>query len=88
VVSDRTAEKTTSELFEALGSSLDASVVLKNAYPLLSRLISADYGALGVSSSGRVEDFAWSVAELPPSFFGVARRIIASFSRSGLMSLL
>jgi DNA-binding CsgD family transcriptional regulator len=69
VVSDRTAEKTTSELFEALGSSLDASVVLKNAYPLLSRLISADYGALGVSSSGRVEDFAWSVAELPPSFF-------------------
>ncbi len=69
VVSERTAEKVTSELFEALGSSLDISVVLENAYPLLSRLISADYGALGVSSSGKVEDFAWNVAELPSAFF-------------------
>lgn len=68
-MSERTAEKVTSELFEALGSSLDVSVVLQNAYPLLSRLISADYGALGVSSSGKVEDFAWNVAELPSAFF-------------------
>ncbi|RYZ07374.1 MAG: LuxR family transcriptional regulator [Myxococcales bacterium] len=68
-MSERTAEQVTSELFEALGASLDVSVVLENAYPLLSRLISADYGALGVSSSGKVEDFAWSVAELPPAFF-------------------
>jgi DNA-binding CsgD family transcriptional regulator len=69
MVVERTAEKVTLELFEALGSSLDISVVLERAYPLLARLISADYGALGVSSSGKVEDFAWNVAELPPAFF-------------------
>jgi hypothetical protein len=40
------------QLLEALGSSLDLRVVLKAAYPLLTRLVPADYGALGVSASG------------------------------------
>jgi DNA-binding CsgD family transcriptional regulator len=57
------------QLLEALGSSLDIGVVLKAAYPLLTRLLPADYGAVGVSASGRPEDFEWSVAELPDAFF-------------------
>ena len=57
------------QLLEALGSSLDISVVLKTAYPLLKRLVPADYGALGVSATGLPEDFKWSVAELPDAFF-------------------
>lgn len=57
------------QLFEALGASLDIRVVLKAAYPLLTRLVPADYGALGVSASGRPEDFQWTVAELPEAFF-------------------
>jgi DNA-binding NarL/FixJ family response regulator len=57
------------QLLEALGSSLDIRVVLQTAYPLLKRLVPADYGALGVSATGRPEDFQWSVAELPDTFF-------------------
>jgi DNA-binding CsgD family transcriptional regulator len=57
------------ELLEALGSSLDLRLVLERTYPLLTRLVPADYGALGVSASGRPEDFAWSVAEIPSAFF-------------------
>ena len=57
------------QLLEALGSSLDIRVVLQAAYPLLTRLVPADYGALGVSASGEPEDFQWSVAELPDAFF-------------------
>jgi DNA-binding CsgD family transcriptional regulator len=61
--------KVTFELLEALGSSLDIGVVLERAYPLLLDLVPADYGALGISSTGRPEDYAWRVAELPPAFF-------------------
>ncbi|HWA75639.1 MAG TPA: helix-turn-helix transcriptional regulator [Polyangiaceae bacterium] len=57
------------QLFEALGSSLSMNVVLERAYPLLTRLVPADYGALGVSSSGRPEDYAWTVAQIPAAFF-------------------
>ncbi|MFT3772749.1 MAG: helix-turn-helix transcriptional regulator [Minicystis sp.] len=57
------------ELFEALGSSLDIGVVLERAYPALLQLVPADYGALGISSTGRPEDYAWIVARLPPAFF-------------------
>jgi DNA-binding CsgD family transcriptional regulator len=56
-------------LVEALGSSLDMKVVLERAYPLLLALVPADYGALGISSTGRPEDFVWTVARLPPAFF-------------------
>jgi DNA-binding CsgD family transcriptional regulator len=57
------------ELFEALGASLDVRTILKTAYPLLTRLIPADYGALGVSSTAKAEGFEWNVAELPEVFF-------------------
>jgi hypothetical protein len=43
----------TIELLEALGSSLDIRVILERAYPALLRLVPADYGALGSSSSGK-----------------------------------
>jgi DNA-binding CsgD family transcriptional regulator len=61
--------KVAHELFEALGSSLSMKLVLERAYPLLTRLVPADYGALGVSSSGTPEDYAWTVADIPESFF-------------------
>jgi DNA-binding NarL/FixJ family response regulator len=61
--------KVTLRLLEALGSSLDIRVVLKEAYPLLTLLAPADYGALGVSPSARPEEFEWTVAELPAAFF-------------------
>lgn len=57
------------ELLEALGSSLDVREVLKTAYPLLTRLAPADYGALGVSGSANPADFEWTVAALPATFF-------------------
>jgi DNA-binding CsgD family transcriptional regulator len=59
----------TLELLEALGSSLDIRLVLERAYPLLLQLISADYGAVGISSSGRAEDYEWIVARMPAAFF-------------------
>jgi DNA-binding CsgD family transcriptional regulator len=61
--------RATLALVEALGSSLDIREVLERAYPLLLSLAPADYGALGISSTGRPEDFAWTVAQIPPSFF-------------------
>jgi len=62
--------KATLELLEALGSSLDIRTVLERAYPPLLELVPADYGALGISSSGRPEDYEWMVAKIPPAFFG------------------
>ena len=57
------------DLAEALGSSLDIRVVLERAYPLLLRVVDADYGALGISPSGDPRDFEWQVAGLPAAFF-------------------
>src|SRR5687768_9968765 len=59
----------TLDLLEALGSSLDIRLVLERAYPLLLSLVPADYGALGISSSGKPEDYEWIVAQIPPAFF-------------------
>jgi DNA-binding CsgD family transcriptional regulator len=56
-------------LLEALGSSLDIRLVLERAYPLLLQLVSGDYGALGISSSGRSDDYEWIVAKIPTAFF-------------------
>lgn len=56
-------------LAEALGSSLDIRLALERAYPLLLRVVDADYGALGISPSGDPRDFEWQVAGLPPAFF-------------------
>lgn len=87
MVSERTAENLTLRLFEALGSSLDIAVVLKEAYPLLAQLVSADYGALGISSSGKAADFAWTVAELPPAFFAAYPEMAAhDFVRDAVFS--
>lgn len=63
------AENATSNLLEALGSSLDIRLVLERAYPFLLQLVPADYGALGVSSTGRPEDYEWTVANMPAAFF-------------------
>jgi DNA-binding CsgD family transcriptional regulator len=59
----------TLELLDAIGSSLDIRVVLERAYPLLLELVPADYGALGISSSGRPEDYEWIVSHIPQAFF-------------------
>ncbi|MEO7033363.1 MAG: LuxR C-terminal-related transcriptional regulator [Polyangiaceae bacterium] len=63
------ADRVALQLLEALGSSLDVRAVLQEAYPFLTRLVPADYGALGVSSTAKSQDFEWVVAELPSSFF-------------------
>lgn len=57
------------DILEALGSANDVTAVMKEAYPLIGRLIPADYAAFGVCRSGRLPDYEWTVAELPASFF-------------------
>jgi DNA-binding CsgD family transcriptional regulator len=57
------------QILEALGSSLCLGTVFERTYPLLGQLVPADYGALGVSASGRPADYAWVVARMPPAFF-------------------
>src|SRR4051812_14406217 len=49
-------QKAERELRDALGSSLNIHSVLDSAYPHLLSLVDADYGALGISSSGKPED--------------------------------
>jgi DNA-binding CsgD family transcriptional regulator len=61
--------KVTLQILEALGSSLCIATVFERGYPLLGQLIPADYGALGVSSSGQPADYVWTVARMPPAFF-------------------
>ena len=76
----------TLDLCEALGSALDIKLVLERAYPLLSQLIPADYGALGISSSGRAEDYEWLVARIPPAFFAAYPEMAAhDFVRSSVL---
>jgi len=78
-------DKVAAQLFEALGSSLDVRSILKEAYPLLTRLVPADYGALGVSGSPEAEGFEWTVAELPPAFFASYAEMAAhDFVRSAV----
>jgi DNA-binding CsgD family transcriptional regulator len=78
-------DRLTAQLFEALGSSLDVRTILKEAYPLLTRLVPADYGALGVSGSPDAEGFEWTVAELPSAFFASYAEMAAhDFVRSAV----
>jgi DNA-binding CsgD family transcriptional regulator len=78
-------DKLTAQLFEALGSSLDVRTILKEAYPLLTRLVPADYGALGVSGSPEADGFEWTVAELPAAFFASYAEMAAhDFVRSAV----
>jgi DNA-binding CsgD family transcriptional regulator len=65
----RSEAQATLDLVEALGSSLDLRTVLERAYPLLLRLVPADYGALGISTSGLPQDYEWLVQNIPPAFF-------------------
>jgi DNA-binding CsgD family transcriptional regulator len=75
VMSRSRERKAVLALIEALGSSLDLRVVLERAYPRLTQLVPADYGALGVSSSGRPEDYEWMVMKIPPAFFAAYREM-------------
>jgi DNA-binding CsgD family transcriptional regulator len=54
---------------DALGSSLDIQQVLKTAYPLLQRVVPADYAALGITVPGNPQAFDWLVADMPQTFF-------------------
>lgn len=74
---ERVDRKAIFALVEALGSSLDIHVVLERAYPLLLRLVPADYGALGISSSGDPRDFRWLVAGIPSAFFAAYAEMAA-----------
>jgi DNA-binding CsgD family transcriptional regulator len=67
--SEKREREATIDLMEAIGSSLDIRLMLERAYPALLRLVPADYGALGISSSGKPEDYQWMVAKLPQAFF-------------------
>lgn len=58
------------DLNDALHASLDLHAVLRDAYPLLFRLVGADYGALAVTRSARVDDYEWIVQNLPQDFLG------------------
>src|SRR6478609_4223525 len=79
------ADKVALQLLEALGSSLDVQAVLTEAYPLLARLVPADYGAVGVSPTARPQDFQWAIAELPSSFFAAYSEMAAhDFVRSSV----
>jgi len=73
------------ELIEALGSSLDLRVVMERAMPILQLLVPADYCALGVSSSGRPEDYEWIAVDLPLAFFAAYPEMApADFVRKSL----
>ncbi|HEX5754530.1 MAG TPA: LuxR C-terminal-related transcriptional regulator [Archangium sp.] len=58
----------TSQLVEALTSSLDLSEVFANAEAVLLRLLPADYMALCVSRPGRPGDYDWWVTKMPAPF--------------------
>jgi DNA-binding CsgD family transcriptional regulator/predicted nuclease with RNAse H fold len=62
-------EQVLMELMAALSSSLNLTVTLRNAYEVLSRLLSAEYAAICVSRPGQPTEYDWAVARLPQEFF-------------------
>jgi DNA-binding CsgD family transcriptional regulator len=66
---DTREQKLTFDLMEALTSSLDLSEVLSRAYEVLSKLLAADYAAICISKPGRLADYDWMVAAMPPEYF-------------------
>jgi DNA-binding CsgD family transcriptional regulator len=54
---------------DALASSLHLPTVVQTAYPLLARLVRADYVALGVSVPGAPAELEWFLSDMPPAFF-------------------
>jgi DNA-binding CsgD family transcriptional regulator len=74
---DAREQELTFSLMEALTSSLDLSQVLSRAYEVLSRLLSADYAAICISKPGRLAEYDWMVAALPPEHFTRYRQLPA-----------
>lgn len=66
---DPREQRLTFELMEALISSLDVSKVLARAYEILSQLLAADYAAICISKPGRLPEYDWMVAAIPPQDF-------------------
>lgn len=66
---DSREQKLTFELMDALISSLDLSKVLARAYEVLSQLLVADYAAICISKPGRLPEYDWMVAAIPPQDF-------------------
>lgn len=62
-------QRLTFELMDALISSLDLSKVLARAYEVLSQLLAADYAAICISKPGRLPEYDWMVAAIPPQDF-------------------
>lgn len=66
---DSPEQRLTFELMDALISSLDLSKVLARAYEVLSQLLAADYAAICISKPGRLPEYDWMVAAIPPQDF-------------------
>jgi DNA-binding CsgD family transcriptional regulator len=66
---DSREQKLTFDLMEVLTSSLELSEVLSRAYEVLSKLLTADYAAICISKPGRLADYDWMVAAMPPEYF-------------------
>jgi DNA-binding CsgD family transcriptional regulator len=82
------SDRITFEILEALAGATDVRELMTEVYPLLVRLVPADYGALGVSASGRLEDYEWTVADLPSGFFEAYAALAAhDFVRDSVVRL-
>ncbi len=82
------SDRITFEILEALAGATDVRELMTQVYPLLVRLVPADYGALGVSASGRLEDYEWTVADLPSGFFKAYSALAAhDFVRDSVVRL-
>lgn len=57
------------ELLEGLHSSLDLNGALGAAYPILSKLVPVEYGALCISRPDSPALYDWAVAQIPDAFF-------------------
>lgn len=64
-----TEKKALDEIRDALSSSLDVREAMRAAYPLLIRVVPADYVALGVSLPSAPAAFDWIVSAAPSRFF-------------------
>jgi DNA-binding NarL/FixJ family response regulator len=79
-------QELTFELMQALTYSLDLSEVLTRAYGVLSRLLAADYAAICISKPGRLADYEWMVAAMPPEYFARYHEMAAEdFVRQAVM---
>jgi DNA-binding CsgD family transcriptional regulator len=83
---DAREQELTFELMDALTSSQDLSEVLTRVYGVLSRLLAADYAAICISKPGRLADYEWLVAAMPPEYFERYHELAAEdFVRQAVM---